>query len=128
MAGDNYESSSRREVTAGNLSEAEVAPHSESLGQLRLKGIQPPARITLLCAPTPCPALSSKQRQGLSRRHCGLRGGEGEEGDGRHERILTPMYLYFNFLRSEFPDHLCASVCPAWDTQREADSFPPRGV
>lgn len=115
-------------MTAGNLSEAEVAPLSESLGQLRLKGIQPPDRITLLCAPTLRPALSSEQRQGLSRRRCGLLGGGRGEGDGRYERILTPMYLYFNFLRSEFPDHLCASVFPAWDTQREADSFPPRGA
>lgn len=50
-------------MTAGNLSEAEVVPHSESLGQLRLKGIQPPARITLLCAPTPtAPCPPSKDR------------------------------------------------------------------
>lgn len=50
-------------MTAGNFSETELPPHSASLSQLRVMGVQPPGRITPLDAHSPLrPFLQAKTR------------------------------------------------------------------
>lgn len=54
------------------------------------------------------PGSPSPRQTGAFLEALGITGGRGREV-GR-KRILTLMHLYFNFLRAEFPNHLCASV------------------
>lgn len=92
-------------MTAGNFSETELPPHSASLsaqgnGRPTSSPHHPSRR------PLSAPSFPPGKDKGFLGGTGGLVGGRGRG----HEGILTPMRLYFNFLRTEFLDHLCVSV------------------